>query len=131
MKLRTTLFQLGVGTVVLPLVLAAVLGGLLVEYERDVFRLGALQRNRAIMTAVDTELRGHIATLRGLATSKNLEANDLRAFHDDALRVLKSQPDWQAVILSLPSGQQVINTLRAPGASLPHRARCQRRQSRR
>ncbi len=122
MKLRTKLFQLGVGTVVLPLVLAAVLGGLLVEYERDAFRLGALQRNRAFMTAVDTELRGHIATLRGLATSKNLEANDLRAFHDDALRVLKSQPDWQAVILSLPSGQQVINTLRAPGASLPSNA---------
>ena len=43
MKLRTKLFQLGVGTVVLPLVLAAVLGGLLVEYERDAFRLGALQ----------------------------------------------------------------------------------------
>ena len=119
MKLRAKLFQLGVGTVILPLLLAAVLGALLVEYERDAFRLGAMERNRAFMTAVDTEVRGHIAALRALSTSKNLEANDLRAFHEDAMRVLKSQPDWQSVILSLPSGQQVINTLRPAGASLP------------
>jgi hypothetical protein len=38
------------------------------------------------MTAVDAEIRGHIAGLQALAAVGSLQADDLRAFHEDARR---------------------------------------------
>jgi hypothetical protein len=90
-----------------------------VNYERDAFRRGAIDRNRAFMTAVDAEVRGHVLTLTALAASKRLEVDDLPAFREEAQRVVKSQPDWQSVNLTLPSGQQVLNTNRPLGSDLP------------
>ena len=92
---------------------------MLVNYERDAFRRGAIDRNRAFMTAVDAEVRGHVLTLTALAASKRLEVDDLPAFREEAQRVVKSQPDWQSVNLTLPSGQQVLNTNRPLGSELP------------
>ena len=62
------------------------------------------------MSAVDAELRGHIKTLEALATSDDLERNDLKAFHAEATRVLAAQPDWSQVILSDAQGRQLLNT---------------------
>ena len=118
MTLRSNLFMLVIGTVVPLTVLALVLGYLLVEQERDTFRRGALDRNRAFMTAVDTELRGHVLTLGALAAAKSLRSDDLRAFHDDARRTMATQADWQNVILALPSGQQIVNANQPFGATL-------------
>jgi signal transduction histidine kinase/ActR/RegA family two-component response regulator len=109
MKLRTRLFHLIVGTMVPLILLAGVLSYLLVEGERDAVRHGALARNRAVMTAVDTEIRGHIDTLNALATSKSLHAADPREFEADAVRFMNSQPAWQNVVLDLPDGRQAAN----------------------
>lgn len=119
MKLRTSLFQLVVGTVIPLVVLASVLGYLLVEREKETFQKGALDRNRAFMTAVDAEIRGHLSTLTALAAAESLASKDLRRFYRDAISVLKSQPDWQNVIMAIPSGQQIINAARPYGARLP------------
>ncbi|MDB5811898.1 MAG: hybrid sensor histidine kinase/response regulator [Betaproteobacteria bacterium] len=105
--------------VVPSIVLAAVLGFILVEHEREVYREGAIDRNRAFMIAVDSEIRGHMLSLNALAASKNLASGDLRAFHDEAIRIHKSQPDWQRIHLMTPSGQQVLNSSRPFGTKLP------------
>jgi hypothetical protein len=117
MQLRSKLLQLGLGTVIPPILLAAVLGGLLINYEREAYRRGATDRNRAFMTAVDTEIRGHMLTLNAMSASRNL--HDLRKFHEEMLLVLASQSDWQTIHLALPSGQHVINTNRPFGSKLP------------
>ena len=119
MKLRSHLFVLAVSAVLPIVVFSAVISTILVERERDTFRRSAMERTRALMTAVDAELRGSMSTLLALASSRNLESADLAAFHAEASRVLASQPTWLNVSLALPSGQQVLNTGRAFGAELP------------
>ena len=119
MKLRSNLFLLVIGTVLPLTALALVLGYLLVEQEKQTFRNGAISRNRAFMTAVDAEIRGHLTTLQALAAVRSLQADDLHAFHDDARRVMGLQSDWQNVVLALPNGQQVANARRPFGSALP------------
>jgi signal transduction histidine kinase/ActR/RegA family two-component response regulator len=119
MTLRSNLFLLVIGTVLPVTVLALMLGYLLVQQEKETFRKGALDRNRAFMTAVDAEVRGHLTTLQALAAARSLEAHDLRAFYDDAQRVLASQPNWRNVILASASGQQVVNARQGVDATLP------------
>ena len=108
MRLRTNLLYLVVGTIVPLIALATVLGFLLVDRERDAVRQGAINRNRAFMTAVDAALKGHISTLQALATVSSLERDDLETFRDDAVRVLDAQTDWQNVILTRLDGQQLM-----------------------
>jgi len=109
MRLRTNLVYLVVGIVVPLVALATVLGLLLVRREQDAFRLGAINRNRAFMSAVDTAVRGHISTLQALAAVSSLETGDVEAFRRDANRVLEGQPDWQSVVLTRPDGSQIVN----------------------
>ncbi|HEY0336336.1 MAG TPA: hypothetical protein VGC70_03275, partial [Burkholderiales bacterium] len=122
MTLRSNLFVLVIGTVLPVTALALVLGYLLVEQEKDTFRKGALDRNRAFMTAVDAEIRGHVTTLQALAAVRSLQADDLHGFYDDTLRVLSSQPDWRNIILASATGQQLVNARQSFGASLPRNA---------
>ncbi len=119
MKLRSHLFLLA-GAAVLPIVIfAAVVASRLIEHERDNFRRSAMERTRALMTAVDAELRGSITSIGVLATSRNLEQGDLGSVHEEALRALASQPGWISISVALPSGQQLLNTGAAFGQALP------------
>ena len=122
-KLRTQLFLLVSGTVIPLLALAAVLAYILLQHESETFRDGARDRNRAFMSAVDAELRGHIKTLEALATSDDLERNDLQSFYAEATRVLAAQPGWSQVILSDGEGRQLgqhaLAVRVAPGACDP------------
>ena len=119
MRLRSHLFVLSLAAVLPIVAFSTVISTILVERERETFRRSAMERTRALMTAVDAELRGSIATLLALATSRNLERADLAAFHEEASRVLAAQPTWLNVSLALPSGQQLVNTGRTFGAQLP------------
>jgi signal transduction histidine kinase/CheY-like chemotaxis protein len=119
MKLHSRLYLLVAGTVVPLVALAVVLGILLVDHERANFQRLAMDRNRAFMTAVDAELRGHITTLHALAANSNLEAGDLRAFHKEAQRALKGQPDWENLVLADPAGRELLAGVRPFGESLP------------
>ena len=118
MRLRSSLVSLVVATVV-PLVLFAVLVTVfLVRYERDNFVVAMTDRNRAFMSAVDAELKGHVTSLHALAAARSLAAGDLRMFHADALAVLKTQPDWLNVILTTPEGRQIVNAVAPWGTPL-------------
>src|SRR5581483_2753917 len=101
------------------LILSLVLGYVLIEHQRETFREATRQRNQTLLSAVDAQMLGYIGTLRALAASESLDADDLRAFHAEAQRVLASQADWRNLLLLDPSGQQLVN-LRFPyGARLP------------
>jgi CHASE1-domain containing sensor protein len=60
------------------LVFAAVMVVLSARNERAVFERGAIERTRALITAVDAELKSSIATLEALATSRQFDRGDLR-----------------------------------------------------
>ena len=128
MKLRTRLFLLVAGTVVPLVALALFLSILLVDHERDTLQRGALDRNRAFMTAVDAEINGHATSLLALASSESLERGNLDAFRSEATRVLASQPGWQDVALARPDGTRLLD-VRAPdelAAPVADRARLSR-----
>src|SRR6187402_3910739 len=108
MRLRSRLYLLVAGTVIPLALLAVVLGALIVEHERRNFEAHAMARNRAFMAAIDTALRGHITSLQALGANSRLAAGDLRGFHDEAQRVLKSQSDWENVILSDAAGRELL-----------------------
>jgi signal transduction histidine kinase/ActR/RegA family two-component response regulator len=119
MRLRTRLFLLVAGTVVPLVVLAIVLGAILVDHERATFQRLAMDRNRAFMTAVDAELNGHVTTLQAVAANSHVARGDLRAFHAELERVLKSQRDWDNVILSDAAGRELLVASRPFGEALP------------
>ena len=121
MRLRWSLILLVVGAVLPVAVFAVFVGTLLVQQEQDRFVQSIQARNRALMSAVDAELTGHIETLRIIAATESLGADNLAAFHREAVGVLKSQPKWDNLILSSPQGQQLVNADVPFGEPLPTR----------
>ena len=119
MKLRSHLLLLIVATLLPMIVFAAAASLIFAKRERATFERGARERTLALLTAIDIELRSSVTTLQALATSRNLDTGDLRAFHEEASRVHSSRPDWLTVNLAPPSGQQVVNVLRPFGTALP------------
>ena len=117
--LRSHLRLLTVATLLPVVVFALVAAVLLAQREKAVFERGARERVLALATAIDAGLGSSVTTLQALATSRSLDAGDLARFHEEAMRVLASQPDWIAVNLASPSGQQILSTLRPFGEPLP------------
>jgi signal transduction histidine kinase/CheY-like chemotaxis protein len=118
MTIRSHLLLLALAAVLPVLSFGIFASLLLVQHDRGTQRAGALDRARAMMTAVDTELRGSISTLQALSASRALGRDDLTGFHDSARRALATQPTWLNVALSLPSGEQVVNLAASPGAEM-------------
>ena len=117
MTIRAHLLLLALCSVVPVIAFAFYVSVLLLEQGRTATQAGALDRARAISTAVDAELRGSINTLMALATSQALANGDLAAFHDEASRVSASQRIWSSVNLSRAADfQQVMNTARPLGS---------------
>ena len=119
MRLRSNLLLLVAGTMLPVLALTATLSYLLVEHEKEIFRRAAMDRNRTFMTAVDSELRGHILTLEALATSGHLTLRDYRSFYEESARILRSQPDWRNVLLFAPDTRQLVNVRAGLDRPLP------------
>ena len=119
MRLQTRLYLLVAGAVVPLVILAVILGAILVDHERTTFQRLAMDRNRAVMTAVDAELNGHITTLTAVAASSHIATGDLRSFQGELGRVLKSQRDWDNVILSDAAGRELLVANRPFGDALP------------
>ena len=74
---------------------------------------------RAAMSAVDAHLRGSIASLQSIATSKALEAGDIAAFHAESQRVLRTQPGWVNVSLVSAAKLVISNAVYALGKPEP------------
>jgi signal transduction histidine kinase/ActR/RegA family two-component response regulator len=119
MRLRSHLLLLTLGTLAPMVAFAIVAAVIAVQRENAVFRRGATERTLALLTAVDTELAGHVTSLRALASSPALERADLRAFHHEAARALATQPHWRRIVLAEPSGAGVLDAGLAYGAAIP------------
>ena len=93
---------------------------MLVQRERDSFERAALDRVRALMTAIDAELRASITPLEMLARSPALDGDDLAAFRVEAQRALEARRgDWSNIVVSHPdTAQMMLNLLVPPGAPL-------------
>lgn len=73
---------------------------------------------RALTQAIDAELSGATAVLQVLAMSPRIAAGDFAAFHALALRAVATTSGTN-VSLSDANGQQIVNTLKPYGASVP------------
>jgi PAS domain S-box-containing protein len=118
-SLRTRLILLVLATTAPLLIFALIMVLRLSREERATFERGATERTRALLTAVDAELGSSITALEALATWYHLDSNDLWSFHEDATRVLRSQPSWITITLADPSGRQLVNLNRPYGTPLP------------
>ena len=92
---------------------------LLVRHDRETQSNAALDRSRAMMTAIDAELQGSIAALHAITAFQSLDHDDTAAFHAAARRALATQPAWLDVTLALPSGKPVVNAAVPWGGALP------------
>jgi len=118
MRLRTSLLLLAIATV-LPLVVFAVLAtAFVVQHENENFVRVAKSRNRAVIAAVDAEVRGAINTLEALSVVSSLASDDLQTFHDVAKEMLATQPSWNNVLLHDAGGVQLVNASLAWGTPL-------------
>ena len=91
---------------------------LLAHRERDTFEHGVKDRARAVLTAVDTELKSSISTLLALASLSHFDRDDLQSFRQEAVHVLNNEPNWLTIDLAVPSGRQVMNLQRSSDAVL-------------
>jgi len=121
---RSTIrFQLTclVVTCVLPVWLVA---GFLVFHaytaKRNQINRNVLETARAMTMVVDRELSSVQAALRALATSPAFANGDFAAVHRQTLELLKSYPGAD-VIVADATGQQLVNSYRPYGDSLPKR----------
>ena len=119
--IRSRLLRLALACAMPPLLLAAVLLylGYLDEAERG--RAQTLETARALRLAIDRELDGRIRTLEVLALSRPLRQGDMAEFRRDALEMVERQPPGSNLILSVRSGQELVNTLLPEGSPLPKR----------
>jgi signal transduction histidine kinase/CheY-like chemotaxis protein len=120
MSLRSHFILLTLATLLPLAVFAVIVAIVLVQREQETLRRGAEQRTLALLTAVDGELRSSITTLEALAVVPSLAETNLAYFRRTATAVLKSQPDWLNINLSLPDGQQVVNLQVPEGKPLPN-----------
>ena len=105
---------------VLPFVAICVIAAFLAaEQARAIALNEVLGRARTAMSAVDSELRGHILTLQALAVSRNLEKGDVRTVYDEWRRVQQSQPAWLNVGLQSGAGTQIFNAVLPFGSPPP------------
>ncbi|HKX06701.1 MAG TPA: ATP-binding protein [Stellaceae bacterium] len=119
LSLRARLVVLVVASLV-PLILFT-LGRRYADYQDSVSASGqqTLELTRAVTSAVENELRARIAALQVLARSRQLREGNLVGFRAQAEVVIAEQFPGANILLAREDGQQVMNTLVAPGAALP------------
>ncbi len=111
MTLRSQLNLLALGVLAPFVVLAGLAAFLLVQQGRTAMEAEAIGRVRATVSAADAELKGHIATVEALAASRSLENGDLRAFHDEMVRVLRTEPRWLNIGLASAAGERLADAV--------------------
>ena len=82
-----------------------------------------IETMRAMVSAVDGELKNTIVAGETLVASDALDQGDIPRFYEEAKRVASAYPNWITITLSDPAGQQVLNVLEPLDTSLPSLAR--------
>ncbi len=87
--------------------------------DRERTQARTIRTARALAQAVDGKMAIARSVAQALATSAQLAASDLPGFHQRAREVLRIAGVGANVVLSDAAGQQVLNTLRPLGETLP------------
>lgn len=119
MKLRSHLIVLVVAALLPLLIFAVVMIVLFDRQQRASVETRMIETARALSLAVDREVTGWTGTLEGLGASKQLDSGNLRAFYEEAQRVLKAREGWNNILLADSKGRQLLNLHRPLGAPLP------------
>jgi signal transduction histidine kinase/ActR/RegA family two-component response regulator len=118
MKLRTHLFLLTLVTVVPMTLFAAGLAAYHAQSQRESVERGMRDTARAMVLALDRDIRDIKTGVQTLAGSRYLDGSvDLPRFYEEAASVSRSFGGW--AVLSEPSGRQLLNTSRPLGTPLP------------
>lgn len=115
--IRTLLVALIFAVLAPVLLLAAAFAAWNLSLHDDTVERGLRDTAKALTLAIDREVQAVEALLTGLASSPFLDAGDFRRFHEQAAEVASSHGGW--VVLTKPSLQMVMNTLRPFGEPLP------------
>ncbi len=109
-------------------IVAALLSTYLYQLERGNMTAHAMDAVRSLLRVIEHDAHADIAALSVLATSRRLDSKNKASFYEKAQEVL-SYTSGYTVMLSEPSGQQIVNLLRPYGAALPRRQNMQLLQS--
>jgi two-component system, sensor histidine kinase len=109
MTIRSHLALLATGAMLPVLAFAVLVSAMLVSRDSATVQRAALDRARAMMTAVDAQMRGSVATVAALAASSALATDDLPSFHAEARRVLAGQSSWANISLARASGEKIVD----------------------
>ncbi len=105
----------------LPLIILAFLATVqILQTQRETIRETLRGNARALAASVGTEVDTQIAIARVLSLSPTLLSGDISSFEREANSIRLNFPGSE-IVLSSPDGQQLINTLSAPGEPLPVR----------
>jgi signal transduction histidine kinase/CheY-like chemotaxis protein len=69
-----------------------------------------LESARVDALALDREFATTVSTLNVLATSPDLDRDDLEPFYREAQRVQSTQPGWYAILLAAPDSRPLMST---------------------
>src|SRR5580700_2814465 len=86
------------------------------EREQDAIAAAARNRTRIAATVIEDEIGALRGRLFVLAGGIGLQASDLKEFHDRARAAFRGM----TVILSTPTGEEIVNTSLPFGAALPN-----------
>jgi signal transduction histidine kinase/CheY-like chemotaxis protein len=120
-RLRTSLFALVLVSAIPLAIFSLIVSKALLDQQYETFVSVVKDRNRAFMSAVDSEVRGTITTLEALASSRSLNDDTLRRFHEEAEAALATQPQWVNLLLLSVDGRQLVNAGLPWGTALPQR----------
>src|SRR5439155_456804 len=74
---------------------------------------------RALSLAVEREVTSMASALESLATSKALDAGDLKAFYEQAAALRAMQQEWTTLVLTDSAGATLLDLRRPFGTRLP------------
>ena len=100
-----------------------VAGGAAISYlyvsgEREQTQRRLISSASDMLASIERELAGALIALRALVLSEPLARGDFQAFQRQAEEAARLFPE-SAIVLRRPDGQQVVNTVRPWGTSLP------------
>ena len=100
-----------------------VAGGAAISYlyvsgEREQTQRRLVSSASDMLASIERELAGALIALRALVLSEPLARGDFQAFQRQAEEAARLFPE-SAIVLRRPDGQQVVNTVRPWGTSLP------------
>jgi PAS domain S-box-containing protein len=119
-RVRARLIALVFASLVPVLLFGAIMVLVFERQQRTLLHRSFGETARALTLATDRELTSSLSTLEALSGSQHLETGDLRSFHADAERMMRSRRGWHTITLYDETGQQqLLNVLRPFGTPLP------------